>query len=88
MPRLTNGAGAVKCVWVMLKGFSQLNRKPLRSIETQRGNHSGAAGIVAEVEVLFFALAGDPVWKPRAQPAPELTPFLQRQNFGDFEALL
>ncbi|EFH82874.1 hypothetical protein [Ktedonobacter racemifer] len=32
--------------------------------------------IVAEVEVLFFAMAGDCVWKPRAQPAPELPAFL------------
>ncbi len=28
--------------------------------------------IVAEVEILFFAMASDLVWKTRAQPAPKL----------------
>src|SRR5258708_20627947 len=42
--------------------------------------------IVAEVEVLFLAMAGDLVWKPRAQPAPALPTFVPGRDFGDFEA--
>ena len=37
--------------------------------------------IVAEVEVLFFGLAGDLVWKPRAQPVPETYPILATSKF-------
>src|SRR5258708_7378371 len=42
--------------------------------------------IVAEVEVLFLAMAGNRVWKPRAQPAPELPTFLPGREFGGLDA--
>src|SRR5258708_16696174 len=42
--------------------------------------------IVAEVEVLFLAMAGDCVGKPRAQSAPEFPTFLPGRDFGDLEA--
>jgi hypothetical protein len=42
--------------------------------------------IVAEVEVLLFAVASDFVWKTHAQPAPKLTTFLPRRDFCDREA--
>ena len=43
--------------------------------------------IVAKVEVLFFAMAGDYVWKLRAQPMPNFITFLPWGDFGDFESL-
>jgi hypothetical protein len=43
--------------------------------------------IVAKVEVLFFAMAGDPLWKLRAQPLPNFITFLPWRDFGDFESL-
>jgi hypothetical protein len=43
--------------------------------------------IVAKVEVLFFAMAGDSVWKLRTQPMPNFITFLPRRDFGDLESL-
>jgi hypothetical protein len=42
--------------------------------------------IVAKVEVLFFAMAGDSVWKLNAQPMPNFITFLPWRDFGDLEA--
>src|SRR5215471_1636010 len=42
--------------------------------------------IVVKVEILFFAMAGDPVWKPCTQPVPKFTIFYPWRDFGDLEA--
>src|SRR5689334_25005633 len=42
--------------------------------------------ILAEVEVLFFAMAGDRVRETRTQPAPAFPAFLPGRDFSDLEA--
>ena len=39
--------------------------------------------IIAKVEVLFFAMACDPIWKLRAQSVPNFITFLPWLDFSD-----